>query len=298
MELDWATAVARFVHEAALLLLFGSTLFLFYGVQAKGPSGFERGSIAFLAWLSLLSALCWLVAYVADVSDDPRSLLSVSIWRDLLLETELGKVWSLRICGLVALAVLATSRPATFSARRSTLIAALSGALLVGLAWLGHSASAEGPQRTVSIVSYACHVLAAAAWLGGLTPLLQCLGRSTHDVERAHAQFVLERFSRMGIAAVATIAASGMVNAYLRSVTLDSLLATTYGRVLALKISAFVVLVGVAACNRWVYLRQLQRGYPAPGPIAALSRSVVLELILGAVVVALAVILALSSPTG
>ena len=102
----------------------------------------------------------------------------------------------------------------------------------------------------------------------------------------------------MGIAAVATIAATGMVNAYLRSVTLDSLLATTYGRVLALKISAFVVLVGVAACNRWVYLRQLQQGYPAPGPIAALSRSVVLELILGAVVVALAVILALSSPTG
>jgi copper resistance protein D len=298
MELDWATAVARFVHEAALLLVFGSSLFPFYGVQTERQNGFEHRGIAFLAWLSLFSALCWLTAYLADVSDDPRSLLSVSIWRDLLFETELGKVWSLRICGLVALAVLASLRPATFSSRRSTFIAALSGALLVSLAWLGHSVSAEGPERTVSIVSYGFHVLAAAAWLGGLAPLLQCLGRSTHDVEGTNAQFVLERFSRMGIAAVATIAASGMVNAYLRSVSLDSLLATTYGRVLALKIAAFVLLVGVAACNRWVYLRLLKQGYPAQRPIAALSRSVVLELILGAVVVALAVILALSSPTG
>jgi putative copper resistance protein D len=247
-----------------------------------------------LAWTALLSALSWLIAYVADVSGEP---LSAPVLRDFLLETDLGLVWSLRIAGLVALAALATWPLASF-ARWPTFISALSGAQLVGLAWLGHAASGAGAERTAGLVSHGCHVLAAAAWLGGLVPLLQCLRRPTAEADSAHVQAVLESFSRIGIAAVGTIAATGMVNAYLRSVTIDSLLATAYGRVLALKIMVFAVLVGLAACNRWVFLRQLKAGHPPRGPVAALARSVVAEMVLGAVVVALAVVLALSSPTG
>ena len=298
MDLDLATAVARFVHEAALLLLFGGTLFLFYGAETREQNGFERQGAALLAWLSLLSAICWLAAYIADVNDDPRSLLSVSIWRALLFETEIGKVWSMRLCGLIALLAATSLRPFASSSRHPSFIAALSGALLVGLAWLGHAASATGPERVLSFASHGLHVLAVAAWLGGLAPLLRYLNRSALDADGTNTRFVLERFSRIGVASVATIAVTGMVNAYLRSVTPDGLLATTYGRVLALKILAFAVLVGVAACNRWIFLRQVQQGYPPQGPIAALSRSVALELVLGAVVVALAVVLALSSPTG
>ena len=74
--------------------------------------------------------------------------------------------------------------------------------------------------------------------------------------------------------AVAIIAATGLFNAYLRSAGLDSLLATAYGRVLALKIATFLVLVALAVANRWIYLRRLQRDYSASNPIASLSWSV------------------------
>jgi hypothetical protein len=48
------------------------------------------------------------------------------------------------------------------------------------------------------------------------------------------------------------------MNAYLRSVTFAGLIATDYGRVLALKVLLIFVLLGVAAANRWIFLRRLR----------------------------------------
>lgn len=296
MELDPFITTARFVHEAALFLLFGMSLFPFYLPQTLRLAGVYRVQIAFLSWLSLVSAILWLAAYLADVGDDGRSLLSLPSWRDFLLETELGRVWSVRLSGLLGLAGLATARLWSTSSVRSSLIVALSGALLVGLSWMGHAASGKGAARTMGLANHAFHVVAAAAWLGGLAQLMRVLRRTNVSLDYASARSVLEGFSRMGIVAVALIAATGVLNTYLRSTGLGSLQTTTYGRLLALKVLLFIVLVGIAACNRWVYLRQLKAN-PNPRLIGALRCSVALELIVGTAVIAIAVILALSSPT-
>lgn len=297
MELDLAIAVSRFMHEAALLFLVGGSLYSFYAPRVPGKICLGRSTISFLAWLSLISAFSWLAAYLAYVSDDLRSLLSASNWLGFLIETELGRIWSARICALIALVVAAAARARMHAQVRSTLIVVLSGALLVGLAWMGHAASGQGPMRAIGLANHGLHVVAVATWLGGLAPLLQFLRRCKASQDFSAVPPLLEAFSRMGVAAVSIIAATGVLNTYLRSEDLGSLPATTYGRLLALKIVLFIVLVCIAACNRWVFLRQLRQGKPAPARIAALCHSVGLELILGVIVVAVAVMLAMSSPS-
>src|SRR5262249_27329115 len=167
-------------------------------------------------------------------------------------------------------------------------VCTLSALLLVSAAWLGHAAAATGLEWSIGLTSYGCHVLGAAAWLGGLLPLWESLRR---DGDTAILQAGLESFSRIGMTVIAVIVASGILNAYLRSVTLEGLITTHYGRILTVKLALFAVLLGLASANRWIFLRRLHGNNDSAQTLRSLYRSVVLEQLLGASIVAVAVVL-------
>jgi putative copper resistance protein D len=288
MEFFWPLLVMRWLHLGSLLILFGASLFVFYDGRWPGDTTTYRR----LASLALVTGCCWLVVSLADMVDGVAGLASSATWHTFFFETGFGRVWVVRLAGLLALSVYAFL--AAPSKGKSLAICSLSAALLIGTAWLGHAAAAQGVEWFASSASYGCHVLGAGAWLGGLVPLSQCLWR---DGEIANLRATLQRFSRMGMTVVVLIVASGMVNAYLRSVSLEALIATSYGNVLAVKLALFGLLIGVAATNRWVFLRRLRRNTEGPEALHALQRSVVLEQLLGAGIVAAAVALA-SMPPG
>jgi copper resistance protein D len=105
------------------------------------------------------------------------------------------------------------------------------------------------------------------------------------------ARDVLPRFSHMGCAAVALLAATGAINSLLLVGSFDALVGTPYGRLLGLKILVFSVMVVLALINRFRLLPRLGREPQPSGPIAALVRSVLLEQALGFAVLAVVSIL-------
>jgi putative copper resistance protein D len=72
-------------------------------------------------------------------------------------------------------------------------------------------------------------------------------------------QDALAQFSHVGYAAVAFVALTGLINAFLLVGSIDGLTGTLYGRVLLLKIFLFAVLVVTAAINRFVLLPWINR---------------------------------------
>ena len=98
------------------------------------------------------------------------------------------------------------------------------------------------------------HLVAAAAWLGGLVPLTLLLSqalRNEADPWASLASQAARRFSMLGIVSVGTITATGIVNGWILVGSFKALVVTEYGRLLMLKISLFAVMLVYAAINRF-----------------------------------------------
>jgi putative copper resistance protein D len=81
--------------------------------------------------------------------------------------------------------------------------------------------------------------------------LLLTVAQRYHNESWARlARDATKRFSTLGIASVATVFGSGIVNAWILVGSVNGLIATQYGRLLMLKIALFVVMVAFAAMNR------------------------------------------------
>jgi len=73
----------------------------------------------------------------------------------------------------------------------------------------------QGVTRLVHQINQMVHLLAAGLWLGSLVPLAGLLGRARSTSETGWiyiARDAVPRFSQMGYAAVALLAASGALN--------------------------------------------------------------------------------------
>jgi copper transport protein len=132
----------------------------------------------------------------------------------------------------------------------------LAGITLVVLspALTGHSRAFD-PQLPV-IVTDALHVLAGSIWLGGLVGLALTLpalgGRGQAAAE------VLTRFSTAAAAVLVALIAAGCLLAWRILGSWESLLGTTYGRLLLAKIAVVAVAVALAAGNRYLLLPRLR----------------------------------------
>jgi putative copper resistance protein D len=102
---------------------------------------------------------------------------------------------------------------------------------------------------------------------------------------------VVPRFSHMGYAAVALLAATGAINTVLLVGSVGALVGTPYGRLLSLKILLFLVMVVLALTNRFRLVPRLRREPPSSAAIAALARSVLFAQTLGFAVVAVVSVL-------
>jgi putative copper resistance protein D len=292
--------VTRWLHFASVFILFGSSLFWF--IMTKAFPRARRATENLLraaAPVAAISGLCWLGAIVANMTGgfaaaaDPESL------RLFFLQTQFGPVAALRIV-LLAGAVIAAVLPLRTNVM---LIVQLNiGALLlINQAWLGHAAEGgAGAWGALMIGVYSVHVLAAAAWVGGLPPLLFTL----HELRKAGAEdaqkqsvAVLSRYSVMAMIAVCLIVASGVANAGFRTgYAPGKMVWGDYGLALSLKIGLVAAMLVLAGFNRFVALPRLRA---APGGAAQMSRlrlSVMFELVLGVVVLGAAALLGITPP--
>jgi copper transport protein len=155
---------------------------------------------------------------------------------------------------------------------------ALLGLLLVGIALsLSGHASTAGP-ALISRSAVFVHAVCVTFWIGALLPLWSGIRGPTGDIE-------LRRFSRAIPAPLVLLIVSGLWLAVAQLGRVEALWTTSYGQVLACKLGAVCVLLGLAAGNRyWLVPKFQSKGAAAARPLAM---SIAAELIVALLIVAL-----------
>lgn len=291
MELFWPLLAVRWLHLWSLLALFGAALFAIYDAVPVDRAAVLGKIKLWLARLALATGVGLPVLMLVDMTEEVASLVSPADWHAFFLATGFGRVWLLRLAALGLLLFWASNR----GGRPKHGEAALSSALLVSLAWVGHAAGGPGADAYAGTFAYGCHVLAAGAWLGGLLPLSLALADARAGGNRQRLCASLANFSRLGQAAVLLILASGIISAGLNMHGFADLGRTAYSRVLLGKIALFTLIIAIASANRWIFLRRLHR-QADDGPILTLSRTVAAEHLIGLALVALAAALSSLPP--
>ncbi len=233
----------------------------------------RRGTVA-LALLGLLAALAGIGIEGAALTDTGGAgILHGSTWR-------LGELTSLGLSLTVAAVALTLLILALESARGWLAVLALPAGLVAlgSLALTGHALTAGPLWLTAPVL--AIHVLMAAFWLGALWPLWQAVGRRRPEA----ALDLLQRFSVIAIPAVALLVAAGTTLAVLQLGRIGELLTTAYGIRLLSKLAFVVLLLLLAALNRFWLTPALAAGRaPATHRLRA---SIGLEIGLGIAILA------------
>ena len=279
--------ILRLALYVDLLLLFGVALFALYSVSA--PLRFKP----LLRGLALIGALLSVAGLLLMTSAMSGETKLAALWPHLqmmLLETDVGLAWALRMIALIVVLV----QPGMW-------LASMAGAVaLTSLAWSGHGAMDEGSLRFWHFLSDILHLLAAGAWLGAMLALvLLARGRVDEARIRLLAEAV-KRFEWIGAAIVLTLSVSGVVNyLFIVGPRLDDVLLGTYGMLLAIKVLLFAAMLVLAALNRFHLGPALERSIRDGQPVIAanaLRRSVLLELGMALLIVALVAWLGTLSP--
>ncbi len=308
--------VVRAVHFAATLLAAGTALFIAAVAQPALRKDDDavpvvariHSRLALLAWISLalavISGAAWLVFVAASMSgrSAAEAIADGVVWT-VLAQTTFGRDWLVRaaLAGLlvIALARLAAARAEMPVWWKST-VALVAGGLAATLAWAGHAVGGLGVEGILHPAADVLHLIAAAAWAGALVPLaivLTAVGRDRRSLAVARAATL--RFSAIGVASVGTIIATGIINTWYLAGSVEVLTATTYGRLLLVKIGLFLVMVAVAAINKLRLtppLVQEPDDAIAGDALRQLRRNCLIEAVLGALIIVIVAVLGILPP--
>jgi copper resistance protein D len=291
--------LARWVHFASVFILFGSPLF-WLGMAGEFP--FERRATdSLLRWaaaVAALSGLFWLGALIANMADGFDKLVDPETLALFFFQTQFGPVAFLRLFLLGGAVAVAASPGRAWRAN----MMGVGAILLVDQAWLGHAAEGgAGLWGALMILVYSVHVLAAAAWLGGLPPLFFVLKAAEGPgaaEEAANPVAAMTHFSVLALPAVVLILASGAGNVGFRvGSSLHALFMADYGYVLCVKAALVAAMLALACYNRFVALPRLRESHaPGDAALASLRASVCCELALGLLVLGAAALLGITPP--
>jgi putative copper resistance protein D len=291
--------LARWIHFASVFILFGAPLF--WLGMGGGFFRARRATDGLLRWaapVAAASGLVWLVALVANMAGGFVRLFDRETLALFFFHTEFGPVAFLRLFLLGGAVAVAASPGAAWRAA----LMGIGALLLIDQAWLGHAAEGgAGVWGALMILVYGLHVLAAAAWLGGLPPLFFVLkmAQAPGGVEEAgNPVAALTHFSVLALPAVGLILVSGAGNVAFRvGSSLHALFMADYGYVLCAKAALIAGMLALACYNRFVALPRLRDSHASgAGALTKMRASVGCELALGLLVLGAAALLGVTPP--
>ncbi|WP_312278036.1 copper homeostasis membrane protein CopD [Kosakonia cowanii] len=269
----------RFIHFAALMLLFGSALFSAWLAPRDLRWTLTQHFLPLQRVCLILTALSALLLYAVQggmMAGGWPEVWQPAIWR-AVAGTQAGSLLGWQI--ILALLTLFAGLLQPAQQRKLLLLTALQFLLAAGL---GHAAMREGLPGVLQHINHALHLLCGAMWLGGLLPVLFCM-QLTREGSHPAAIGAMMRFSRCGHVAVAGVILTGMVNAVLiQGLALPW--QSAWGRMLLLKCALVALMVAIALVNRYVLVPRLSLvDNGARQRFITLTRA---ELIIGALVLA------------
>ncbi|WP_338698288.1 copper resistance protein CopC [Streptomyces sp. Q6] len=249
---------ARYVSYAGFVLLVGGAAFVL-GCWPRGAALKPVQRVVVGGWTALTAATLALLLMRGSYTGSGK-LGDVFDTTQLgqVLQTKTGAALTSRLLLLAAAALFIAVLFGAYVKRAEdgdkkevkdlTFGLAIGGAVVAaGLAatWAMAEHASTGIQAGLAMPVDVLHLLAVAAWLGGLTTLLVALYRTPSIEETA-----VRRFSRVAFFSVVTLAATGLYQSWRQVGSWSALTGTTYGQLLLLKIGLVAVLVGIAWISR------------------------------------------------
>ncbi|WP_327722535.1 copper resistance protein CopC [Streptomyces sp. NBC_00490] len=232
--------IARYLAYLAVALLIGTALFL---ALCRPADANILPRLLRVGWWTLAGATVALFVLRApyEAGTGPATAFDAAAFE----RTVTSRPGLVLLARLVLLALTAVFLLRLFRHRRSSYAIGVALALGLALTWAAGEHASAGIQVPVAMASSVLHVLAMAAWLGGLTALVVTLYRAA-VVEPA----TVTRFSRLAFVSVTVLVLTGVYQSWRGLGSWSALTDTAYGRLLVAKLTAVVVLLTAAGFSR------------------------------------------------
>ncbi|MPS26359.1 MAG: copper homeostasis membrane protein CopD [Alcaligenaceae bacterium] len=268
----------RFALYVDLALLGGVPLFILHSFRREWEDG--EKSLRFGALLVTAAAigipLAGLgLALLAQSMSGAEHLMDLrpSILAMVVGGTDAGLAAAIRIVALM----LALACAVSMKYRCVSGLWAVAGSALVALAslaWGGHGAMDDGARGYLHLAADIVHLIAAAGWVGALTVFAAMLWLRPDGAPDRQVRLLsrgLTGFAGLGTVTVAALAFTGAANYwFIVGPTVQGLLSGLYGWLLVGKLGLFVLMLGLAAANRFRLGPMLEASIAGGRPEAAL----------------------------
>ncbi len=276
--------IARYLSYAGFTLLVGGAAFVL-ACWPRGAGVRPMQRLVAFSWVGLTAATLAMLLLRGPYAGSGK--LGDAFDLEVLggvLETKTGAALVSRLLLLAAAALFVAVLFGAYARREDpkerrdlTFGLTIGGTVVaVGLAatWAMSEHASTGLQAGIAMPVDVLHLLAVAAWLGGLTALLVALYRGP-AVERA----AVRRFSRVAFGSVVVLALTGLYQSWRQVGSWSALTGTSYGQLLLVKVGLVALLVAVAGLSRrWTgrlgeasgdsgALGSEGEGAAAPGPV-------------------------------
>ncbi|MFJ9598430.1 copper resistance protein CopC [Streptomyces althioticus] len=271
----WLYGFGRYVSYAGFVVLAGGAAFVL-ACWAPGARARAVQRLVVSGWLALTAATLGLLMLRGSYTTSGKigDVFDLELLGDVL-QTKTGAALVSRLLLLAAAALFiavlfgAYARTADGGApdhaaegdggsdggetdkRDLTFGLALGGTVVAaGLAasWAMSEHASQGLQAGVAMPVDVVHLLAVAAWLGGLAALLVALHRA--PVETPVGRDAVRRFSRLAFGSVVALAVTGVYQSWRQLGSWSAFTDTRYGQLLLVKIALVAVMVAVAFLSR------------------------------------------------
>ncbi|MFF9490053.1 copper resistance CopC/CopD family protein [Streptomyces sp. NPDC014676] len=262
--------IGRYLSYAGFVVMTGGAAFVLacWG-RGAGVRAVQRLVVS--GWLTLTAATLALLLLRGSytTSGAVGDVFDLSLLGDVL-QTKTGAALVSRLLLLAAAALFIAVLFGAYDKREAeekrdlTFGLAIGGTVVAaGLAasWAMSEHASQGLQPGVAMPVDVLHLLAVAAWLGGLTTLLVALYRAPADTPVGRD--AVQRFSRLAFGSVVALVVTGVYQSWRQLGSWSALTDTRYGQLLLAKIGLVVVMVATASISRRWTARLVEAPVPA-----------------------------------
>ncbi|MFI6092434.1 copper resistance CopC/CopD family protein [Streptomyces sp. NPDC051218] len=266
---------ARYLSYAGFILVVGGAAFVL-GCWPRGAGVRPVQRLVVSGWVTLTASTLVMLLFRAPYTGSGKLADAFDMAKlGDVLQTKTGAALVSRLLLLAAAALFIAVLFGAYEKRtdpkeRKDLTFGLAiggGVVAVGLGatWAMAEHASTGIQAGLAMPVDVVHLLAVAAWLGGLAALVVAL----YFAPAVEAGAV-RRFSRVAFCSVVALAATGLYQSWRQVGSWSALTGTWYGQLLLIKVGLVAVLVGIAwISRRWTARITGQAGDMAPEAAAA-----------------------------
>ncbi|KFK89788.1 membrane protein [Streptomyces sp. JS01] len=247
--------IARYAAYGGFVLLVGGSAFVLVCWRG-GATALPMQRLVVRGWLTLTAATLVMLLLRNPYTGSGKFADAFDLaGLQSVLDTKPGAALVSRLLLLGAAALFIAVLFGTYARREDERekkdltfgLAVGGGVVAAGIAatWAMSEHASTGIQANIAMPVDVLHLLAVAAWLGGLASLLVALYR-TPDIGSA----AVRRFSAVAFGSVVVLAATGIYQSWRQVGSWSALTGTRYGQLLILKVALIAVLLAVAWFSR------------------------------------------------